>query len=199
MTETRRRRVCVFCGSAVGADPAYAEAAHTLGREIAERKLELIYGGGSVGLMGIIADEVLSRKGFVHGVIPHSLFVREVGHRHLTECRIVNSMHERKQAMADLADAFVSLPGGYGTLDETFEALTWAQLGIHQKPIVLVNVSGFWDQLVGTCDRMLKEGFLKQENRDLLNVVPSSEAALDLIARWAPPHPVEKWLDKGQR
>ncbi len=177
----------------------HGEAARALGRGIVERKLELVYGGGSVGLMGIVADEVLSRGGVVRGVIPHSLFVREVGHRGLTECRIVESMHERKQAMADMAHAFVALPGGFGTLDETFEALTWAQLGIHEKPIVLVNVNGFWDHLVAACDRMVSDGFLKQENRDLLCVVPSSEAALDLIARWKPLHDVEKWLSRDQR
>ena len=193
------KRVCVFCGSCTGTRAEHAEQARALGRGLVARGHELVYGGGSVGLMGIVADEVLSRNGVVRGVIPHSLFVREVGHRGLTECRVVDSMHERKQAMADLADAFVSLPGGFGTLDETFEALTWAQLGIQAKPIVLVNVAGFWDHLVATCDRMVQEGFLKQENRDLLSVVPASDAALDLIERWKPPQHVEKWLGRDQR
>ncbi len=193
------KRVCVFCGSCTGTRAEHAEQARALGRGLVARGHELVYGGGSVGLMGIVADEVLSRNGVVRGVIPHSLFVREVGHRGLTECRVVDSMHERKQAMADLADAFVSLPGGFGTLDETFEALTWAQLGIHAKPIVLVNVAGFWEHLVAACDRMVAEGFLKQENRDLLSVVPTSEAALDLVERWKPPDHVEKWLGRDQR
>ena len=194
-----RKRICVFCGSSPGVDPVFGDAARALGRSMVERGLELVYGGGSVGLMGIVADEILGRGGVVRGVIPHSLFVREVGHRGLTECRIVSSMHERKQIMVDLSDAFVSLPGGYGTLDETFEALTWAQLGIHAKPLVLVNVRGFWDHLVAACDRMVTDGFLKQENRDLLNVVATPEAALDLIARWKQPHLVEKWITRAER
>ena len=188
-----RKRICVFCGSSPGNDPVYADAARALGRAMVERGLELVYGGG------LVADEILGRGGVVRGVIPHALFVREVGHRGLTECRIVDSMHERKQAMVDMSDAFVTLPGGYGTLDETFEALTWAQLGIHQKPIVLVNIRGFWDPLVASCDRMVKDGFLRQDNRDLLCVVPSPEAALDLIARWKQPHPVEKWIKRDER
>jgi len=166
---------------------------------MAERGLELVYGGGSVGLMGVVADELLGRGGVVRGVIPHSLFIREVGHRGLTECRIVDSMHERKQIMVDMADAFVTLPGGFGTLDETFECLTWAQLGIHAKPIVLVNVRGFWDPLVATCDRMVALGFLKQENRDLLNVVATPAEALDRVAGWKPLHPVEKWITREER
>jgi uncharacterized protein (TIGR00730 family) len=194
-----RKRICVFCGSSPGTEPSYAEAARGLGRAMVERGLELVYGGGSIGLMGLLADEVLRQGGIVRGVIPHALFVREVGHRGLTECRVVDSMHERKQAMVDMSDAFVTLPGGYGTLDETFEALTWAQLGIHQKPIVLVNVRGFWDPLVASCDRMVKDGFLRQDNRDLLNVVETPVAALDLIARWKQPHPVEKWISREER
>jgi uncharacterized protein (TIGR00730 family) len=195
----KRSRICVFCGSSPGDDPVFASAARDLGNLMADRGLELVYGGGSVGLMGIVADTLLSRGGVVRGVIPHSLFVREVGHRGLTECKIVDSMHERKQAMADMAHAFLSLPGGYGTLDETFEALTWAQLGIHEKPVVLVNVKGFWDPLVASVDRMVSAGFLKQENRDLLNVAKDPGSALDLIERWKPARPVEKWLTREQR
>jgi uncharacterized protein (TIGR00730 family) len=199
VTDDKRTRICVFCGSSPGNDPVFAEAGRALGRAMVERKLELVYGGGSIGIMGVVADEILSRGGVVRGVIPHSLFIREVGHRGLTECRIVDSMHERKQAMVDMSDAFVTLPGGYGTLDETFEALTWAQLGIHQKPIVLVNTRGFWDHLVAACDRMVTDGFLKQENRDLLNVVATPVEALDLIGKWKPPHAVEKWITREER
>ncbi|HZU98387.1 MAG TPA: TIGR00730 family Rossman fold protein [Planctomycetota bacterium] len=195
----RRTRICVFCGSCPGDDPAFAQAARELGNLMADRGLELVYGGGSVGLMGVVADTLLSRGGVVRGVIPHSLFVREVGHRGLTECKIVDSMHERKQAMADMAHAFLSLPGGYGTLDETFEALTWAQLGIHEKPVVLVNVKGFWDPLVASVDRMVSAGFLKKENRELLNVARDPASALDLVERWKPARPVEKWLTREQR
>lgn len=193
------KRICVFCGSSAGSDPVFGEAARALARGMVERGQELVYGGGSIGIMGIVADEVLAKGGVVRGVIPHSLFIREVGHRGLTENRVVDSMHERKQAMVDMSDAFLSLPGGFGTLDETFEVLTWGQLGIHQKPIVLVNTRGFWDPLVAMCDRMVTDGFLKQGNRDLLNVVETPVQALDLIARWTPPKAVEKWITREQR
>lgn len=199
MSDDRIRRVCVFCGSSTGSDPVFGDAARALGRGLFERGLELVYGGGSIGLMGIVANEVLGRGGVVRGVIPHSLFIREVGHRGLTECRVVDTMHERKQIMVDLADAFVSLPGGFGTLDETFECLTWAQLGIHAKPIVLVNVRGFWDHLVQACDRMVTEGFLSQKNRAQLHVVETPEAALQLIESWKPRPPAEKWITREQR
>jgi uncharacterized protein (TIGR00730 family) len=194
-----RTRVAVFCGSAKGEDPVFVEAARALGRGLVARKQELVYGGGSIGLMGALADEVLAQGGSVTGVIPHSLSVREVGHKKLTRIEVVDTMHERKAIMADLAHAFVTLPGGYGTLDETFEALTWGQLGIHAKPIVFVNVKKFWDPLIAAVDHMVATGFLRKPHRELLSVVETPEQALDLIARWRPPHPVEKWLGRADR
>jgi uncharacterized protein (TIGR00730 family) len=194
-----RKKVCVFCGSSAGNDPAYAAAARALGKALVERGLELVYGGGSIGLMGACADEVLSRKGRVTGVIPRTLFDREVGHRGLTEIHIVDTMHERKQLMADKADAFVVLPGGYGTLDETFEVLTWALLGIHEKPIVLVSTDGFWRPLVELVDHMVAAGFVKSDYRALVNVAATPDEALDLVQRWKPPVSVEQWAKKSQR
>jgi uncharacterized protein (TIGR00730 family) len=193
------KRVCVFCGSSAGLDPAYAEAARALGRALVERGLELVYGGGSIGLMGACADEVLARGGRVTGVIPRTLFDREVGHRGLTEIHLVDTMHERKALMADMADAFVVLPGAFGTLDESFEILTWAQLGIHAKPIVLVSTGGFWRPLVALIDHMVETGFLKAENRALLNVVATPDEALELALRWKPPVAVERWASGAQR
>ncbi|MBI3724699.1 TIGR00730 family Rossman fold protein [bacterium] len=193
------RRVAVFCGSQAGDDPAFAETARELARGLVARRLELVYGGGSIGLMGVLADEVLARGGHVIGVIPRTLFVREVGHRALTECRLVETMHERKAIMADLASAFVTLPGGYGTLDETFEALTWGQLGIHSKPVVLVNARGFFGPLVAAVDRAAETGFLSAKHRSLLNVVSTPEAALELISSWKPPFPPEEWLSRETR
>ncbi len=145
------RRICVFCGSAEGARPAYRDAARALGRELATRGLGLVYGGGSVGLMGVLADTVLAEGGEVIGVIPGPLATRELAHTGLTELRVVGSMHERKATMARLSDGFVALPGGLGTLEETLEVLTWTQLGIHRKPVGVLNVEGYWDGL----ERML--------------------------------------------
>ena len=193
------RRLTVYCGSQPGRDPVYAEAARALGRAMAARGVELVYGGGSIGLMGVCADTVLAGGGKVTGVIPRSLFVREVGHRGLTTCTIVESMHERKAIMVDLADAFVVLPGAFGTLDEMFEVLTWGQLGIHEKPVVLVNVNDYWTPLLAAVDVMVARGFLRKEHRALLNSVSSAEAALDLIAAWKQPFPVEKWLGRDVR
>ena len=196
---TPRKRVCVFCGSSPGRDPDHVAAARALGRGLVARGLELVYGGGSIGLMGACADEVLAQGGRVTGVIPRTLFEREVGHRRLSETHIVETMHERKAIMADKSDAFVVLPGGYGTLDETFEALTWAQLGIHEKPIVLVSVKGFWKPLVELADHMTEAGFLGKSYRALLNVAATPDEALDLVLRWEMPFPVEKWATDGTR
>jgi uncharacterized protein (TIGR00730 family) len=188
------KRVCVFCGSAVGTQAAYADAARALGAELARRGLGLVYGGGSVGLMGILADAVLAGGGEVVGVLPRPLATRELMHAGLTELRLVGSMHERKETMAALADAFVALPGGLGTLEETLEILTWSQLGIHRKPVGVLDVAGYWDPLAALLDRAVAEGFVTPENRALLLVAGTPAALLDRFAAWTPPALPRIWL-----
>jgi uncharacterized protein (TIGR00730 family) len=164
------RRVCVFCGSSVGAADAYARAAHALAESLAQRGVGIVYGGGSVGLMGVLADAGLAAGAEVIGVIPHALVAREVAHRGLTEQRVVPSMHARKALMAELADAFVALPGGFGTLEELFETVAWAQLGIHAKPIGVLNTAGYFDPLLAFVDRAIADGFVRPEYRRFLSV-----------------------------
>lgn len=185
--------LCVYCGSSLGTDPRLAAAADDLGRRIADTGLRLIYGGGAVGLMGVVADAVLAGGGEVIGVIPRGLFSREVGHRGLTHLYEVGSMHERKQLMFELADAFVALPGGFGTLEELAEVTTWAQLGMHHKPIVLLDLDGFWQPLLAQFDRMVDAGLLKPTNRALIVAVDSIDDLLDAIEGYAAPHE-EKWI-----
>jgi uncharacterized protein (TIGR00730 family) len=168
-------RICVFCGSNPGSRPAYANAARALGTALARRGLGLVYGGGRVGLMGTIADAVLAAGGEAIGVIPEHLVARELAHTGLTELFVVPSMHERKARMAALSRAFVALPGGYGTLDETCEALTWTQLGLQSKPCGLLNVEGYYDPLLAFLDRAVGEGFLDPENRAILLVETDPE------------------------
>jgi uncharacterized protein (TIGR00730 family) len=175
--------ICVFCGSAPGGDPAFADAARTVGREIASRGWTLVYGGGSVGLMGILADAALAEGVRVIGVIPRFLYEWEVGHDDLTELEIVETLTERKVRMGDLADAFLSLPGGIGTLDELFEALSWAQLGLEQKPNGLLNVNGYYDSLVAFLDRAVEAGFLKPKHLELLVSGSDVPGLLDRLAR----------------
>jgi uncharacterized protein (TIGR00730 family) len=160
--------VCVFCGSSVGKDPVFAEAAKQLGLLLAENNCTLIYGGGKVGLMGIVADEVIKNNGKVVGVIPQFLYQREVGHDGLTELEIVQSMHERKKRMADLADAFIAMPGGWGTLDELAEILTWRQLGLVTAPIGLLNTAGFFNPLIEQLQQMTDKGFVSESNSKTL-------------------------------
>lgn len=160
--------ICVYCGSNTGISPDYAVAAADLGRLLAEKNIKLIYGGGQVGLMGILADAVLEHGGKVIGIVPTFLAEREVHHHHLSELISVNTMHERKQLMADLSDAFIAMPGGLGTLDELFEIMTWHQLHLHRKPIGLLNVKNYFNPLKTMIDSMVKEGFLHQANRDIL-------------------------------
>jgi uncharacterized protein (TIGR00730 family) len=173
--------VCVFCGSSTGADPRYAAAAVELGREIARRGWTLVYGGGSVGLMGLAADAALGAGGRVVGVIPRFLYEWEVGHDGLTELEIVETLTERKVRMGDLADAFLALPGGIGTLDELFETLSWAQLGLERKPNGLLNVAGYYDALVAFLDRATAEGFVKPQHRALLRADDRPAALLDAL------------------
>ncbi len=192
------RAVCVFCGSSTPPDPRYPDAARALGALIARRGIGLVYGAGSVGLMGELADAALAAGGRVTGVIPVGLFAREVGHTGLTELRETGSMHERKQLMYDLSDAFIALPGGLGTLEELAEVTTWSQLGLHRKPIVLLDVDAFWEPLVTQLDRMVSVGLLKQVNRDLVQRAESPEEALSVLAS-AEPGYVEKWITAEER
>jgi uncharacterized protein (TIGR00730 family) len=175
--------VCVFCGSSKGVSPVYAEAAEELGRLIPQHGMNLVYGGGNVGLMGIVADAVMDSGGKVIGIIPDFLLKREVGHRGITELEVVESMHERKKRMADLADAFIALPGGWGTLEELSEVLTWRQLGLIKNPIALLNINNFFDPLIEQMRRMVQEGFVKPENLDLLTVENSPAKLLASISR----------------
>lgn len=192
------RAVCVFCGSSAPADPRYQDAARALGALIARKRVDLIYGGGSVGLMGELADAALGDGGRVIGVIPAGLFAREVGHTGLTELHEVASMHERKQLMYDLSDAFIALPGGLGTLEELAEVATWSQLGLHSKPVVLLDIDGFWEPLVSLLDRMVRTGLLKPASRDLIQRTRSAGEALAALTAAKPAHP-EKWITAEER
>lgn len=175
------KRLCVFCGSRTGMTPVYAEETRRLGAAMAERGIGLVFGAGNVGLMGVLADAVRSGGGETIGVIPKALVERELAHQSLSDLRIVESMHDRKAVMAGLSDAFLALPGGYGTLDELFEILTWAQLQFHQKPIGVLNVAGFFDPLLAWIDRAIADDFVKRKNRDLLIVENDVEKILDLL------------------
>jgi len=188
------RSICVFCGSASGADPVYAEAANRLGRLLAEENITLIYGGACVGLMGAVADATLAAGGKVVGVLPDFLRRKELAHPRLTELVVVSSMQERKARMAELAEGFIALPGGMGTLEEFCEIITWAQLGLHEKPCGLLNVHEYYDPLLRFIDRMAEEGFLKVKHKGL---VLSSDTAKDLLSsmRAFKPVRVEKWVD----
>ncbi len=188
--------LCIFCGSSPGARPEYRDAARTLGATLAERRIRLVYGGGHVGLMGVVADAVLEAGGDVVGVITDGLQAREVGHTALPDLRVVRTMHERKAMMASLADAFAALPGGAGTLDELFEAWTWTQLGIHNKPVGLLNVIGYFDPLIAFLDRAVEERFIRAEDREALVVADRVEALLDGLAA-ASPVRSDKWLDRA--
>ena len=192
------RAVGVFCGSSAPADPRYRDAARALGALLARRGVGLVYGGGRVGLMGELADAALGHGGRVIGVIPAGLFAREVNHTGLTELREVASMHERKQLMYDLSDGFVALPGGLGTLEELAEVATWSQLGLHSKPVVLLNVDGFWGPLVAQLDRMVRTGLLKPASRDLMQQARSAEEALAVLTAAEPAKP-EKWITAEER
>jgi uncharacterized protein (TIGR00730 family) len=175
-------RICVFCGSKTGSNPIYAEAAQDFARRLATSGHDLIYGGGNIGLMGIIADAALAENGQVIGVIPGSLANFEIAHSGLTRLHIVKSMHERKALMAELSDAFVALPGGYGTLDEMFEILTWAQLRFHNKPVGMLDVDGFFTPLLAFLDQQLRQGFLREDHRQLLLVDVEPQSLLNRIA-----------------
>ena len=186
-------RLCVYCGSSTGLNPAFAASTRQLGHELARRGIEAIYGGGNVGLMGVLADSVLEAGGRICGVIPHGLVARELAHQGVTKLHVVHSMHERKALMAELADAFVALPGGFGTLEEFCEAVTWTQLGLHRKPCGLLNVAGFYDRLIAFLEHALDEEFLRPTHRQI--VVHSADALdlLDRLAAWQPPT-LPRWI-----
>jgi uncharacterized protein (TIGR00730 family) len=179
------KRLCVFCGSRSGTASVYAEAAHELGLLVAQRGCGLVFGGGHIGLMGILADAVLKAGGEVIGVIPQGLVDRELAHTRCTQLHVTRSMHERKALMAELSDAFVGLPGGYGTLDETFEMLTWSQLGFHSKPVGLLNTAGYFDSLLSFLDHSVAEGFVKASHRASLIVTASTSDLLLLLSKQA--------------
>ena len=191
------KRICVFAGSNSGAKVEYAAAARELGRVLAHRQLGSVYGGARVGLMGALADAALSGGGHVIGVIPEALVAKEVAHKGLSELRVVKSMHERKAMMADLADGFVALPGGWGTAEEFFEVLTWAQLGFHRKPCGLLNVDGYFDQLLSFVDHCVDEGFVRREQRSMILVSDSPNELLDGMAVYKAPV-VEKWIERAE-
>jgi len=191
------RSVCVFCGSNPGHDPVYAAGARAMGAEIAKRGLTLVYGGGAVGLMGIVANAALDAGGEVHGVIPKALRDKEIGHIGLTRLEIVDTMHTRKARMAELSDGFIAMPGGIGTFEELFEIWTWGQLGIHAKPLALLNVAGFYDPLAVFLDRTTEEGFLKPNHRAMVMTDTEPATLLDRMQAYVPAA-TYKWIEKEQ-
>ena len=191
-------RLCVFCGSSLGVRPAYAEAPKQIGELLGKRQIELVYGGSRLGLMGVLADACLSSGGRVSGVIPRALVDKEIAHRGLTKLHVVNSMHERKALMADLADAFVALPGGYGTWEEFCEVLTWSQLGLQRKPCALLNVNDYYGPLLTMVERGVHEGFLRDVHRDLLLADKDPTRLLDRLVSYVV-RVAEKWMDTKAR
>ena len=177
------RRICIYCGSSSGRDPRFVETAREVGRHLADLGIAVVYGGGKVGLMGEVADAALRAGGQVLGVIPQKLRDVEVGHEGLTELFVVDSMHARKMMMAQLSDAFIALPGGFGTLEELFEATTWSQLGYHRKPVGLLNAAGYYDHLLAFLDHGVAEGFIRAQHRPLLQAAPDIATLLDALAR----------------
>ena len=190
--------LAVYCGSNPGTDPAYRESAASLGRVLAERGISLVYGGGHVGLMGAVADAVIENGGEAHGVITEALEAKEIAHHGLTTLKVVTTMHERKAAMADAADAFVMLPGGFGTFDEFFEVVTWTQLGIHAKPCGVLDVAGYFSPLRVLVDGAVQAGFVHPAHREMIIIDTDPEALLDRLAAWTPV-PVSKWLEPDER
>jgi uncharacterized protein (TIGR00730 family) len=187
------QRICVYCGSNRGARPEYADAAHDLADVLVRHELELVYGGASAGIMGVIADRVLAQGGKVHGVIPKLLEKKEIAHAGLTELHVVTTMHERKSMMAMLSDGFIAMPGGFGTLEELIEIVTWGQLQFHDKPVGVLNVRNYFDHLLRYLDHAVLEGFLKPENREMLLQDADPTGLVQQFERYTAPR-VEKWL-----
>lgn len=192
------KRICVFCGSNTGLDPAYFEMAHQTGRVLAQRGLALVYGGGRVGLMGAIADAVLEYGGEAIGVIPRAMVEKELAHQGLSDLRVVGSMHQRKALMADLADGFIAMPGGVGTYEEFCEVLTWTQLGYHAKPCGLLNVNGFYDPLLALFDQAVVKGFVRAEHRSVVLVEEDPDRLLNRFDGYSAPD-LPKWIQPGER
>jgi uncharacterized protein (TIGR00730 family) len=188
-------RICVFCGSNSGKRRVFADAARVLAREMARREIDLVFGGGRVGLMGILADEMLALGREVTGVIPHALAEREVAHGSLTDLRIVRTMHERKALMSELTDAFIAIPGGFGTFEELFEVITWAQLGIHEKPIGVLNTDHYFDPFAAMIETAIEEGFIRPEYSHLIVVESDVETLLGRLNEFEPVNGVTKWVD----
>ncbi len=195
---THMDRVCVFCGSSSGSRPAYRAVAEEVGRYLANLGIGVVFGGGKVGLMGVLADAALAAGGEVIGVIPGHLMAREIGHNGLSKMHVVGSMHERKAMMADLSDGFIALPGGFGTFEEFCEVLTWSQLGLHKKPCGLLNVAEYYSPLLGMFDRAVVEGFLRIENRGIVLSHAEIGKLVAMMEQWVPVN-VEKWLDASTR
>jgi hypothetical protein len=193
------QRLCVFCGSSRGGRDIYAHTARELGTLMAHRGLGLVFGAGHVGLMGVVADAVLQAGGTAIGVIPQALVDRELAHTGLTELHVVQTMHQRKALMADLSDGFLALPGGFGTADELFEILTWSQLGLHARPVGLLNVAGFFDPLLAWIEQTVREGFLRPQHRQLLLEAGEPAAVLDRLLIHPPPENLGKWIDRDDR
>ena len=191
------KSVVVFCGSSLGTEEVYEKQAYLLGQALAKRNIELVYGGAKVGLMGAVANGALSKGGTVKGVLPHFLQAREVAHQELTELILVESMHERKQLMSEMADGVIALPGGLGTLEELFEMLTWAQLGLHTKPVALLNTNGFYDALKVLIQTMVDKGFVKEENQQMLLINDQVEGLLEQMQQYKAPV-VTKWITKDR-
>jgi uncharacterized protein (TIGR00730 family) len=198
-SEVGMRRVCVFCGSKVGNRPIYAEQTRELARLLVARGLGLVFGAGHIGLMGVLADEVLRAGGEAIGVIPQALVDKELAHRGLTHLHVCDTMHQRKALMADLSDAFIALPGGYGTADEFFEILTWAQLGMHAKPAGLLNSAGYFDPLLAWIEQAVAHGFMKEKHRRLVLVADAPAKLLDMVRTYQPPQLEAKWIDSEDR
>ena len=186
-------RICVYCGSSPGRLPEYSDAARMLGHELAARKLGLVYGGASVGVMGAVADAILEKGGEAIGVIPSALATREVAHSELDDLFVVDSMHERKAKMAELSDGFIALPGGWGTIEEIFEMLTWAQLGFHQKPCGLLNIAGYYDQLFAFLEHAMDQRFVREEYRPMIMMEQTADDLLDRYQQYQAPS-VRKWI-----
>lgn len=191
------KSITVFCGSSFGSDDIYKEQATLLGQTLAKQNIQLIYGGADVGLMGAVADGALNSGGKVIGVLPHFLQSKEIAHKQLTELILVETMHERKTKMNDLCDGVIVLPGGYGTLEEFFEMITWAQLGLHKKPIAVLNIDGFYDDLIKLVQTMVDKGFLKQINREMLLIGDNIDELLEMMRNYKAPT-VGKWISKDE-
>jgi uncharacterized protein (TIGR00730 family) len=192
------QRICVFCGASPGARPEYAQATTEIARLLAADGVGVVYGGGGVGLMGVLADAVIAEGGEIIGVIPRALVDREIAHRDVADMRVVGSMHERKALMAELADAFIALPGGLGTLEELFEVYTWAQLGLHRKPCALLNVEGYYDGVADFLSHAVEERFLREEHREMLMVESQPGPLIERLREFEPDSVFPKWIDREE-